>query len=89
MLQDVSACLLHVFKATLQGPDLKLCRKDVNTVLGEMDAEQATLDYQSIAPEMFVLLSNRLVVGRIHPCSPDRHVQQTRSGPALGATDLN
>lgn len=41
-----------------------LCRKDVNTLLGEMDAEQATLDYQSIAPEIFDLLSTRLAVSR-------------------------
>ena len=61
-LSQISACLLQDFKAALQSPELMLCRKDVNAVLGDMDAEQATLDYQSIAPEIFQLLSSRLMV---------------------------
>lgn len=55
--------MLQDFRAALQHPDLALCRKDINTLLGEMDAEAATLDYQSIAPEVFELLSSRMVVG--------------------------
>ena len=54
--------MLQDFAAALQHPDLALCRKDVNALLGEMDPDAATLDYQSIAPEVYELLSARMVV---------------------------
>lgn len=54
--------MLQAFQASLQSPDLALCRKDVNALLGEMDPDAAELDYQSIVPEVYELLSARMVV---------------------------
>ena len=58
--------ILQAFRASLQSPDLALCRKDVNTLLGEMDPDAAELDYQSIVPEVYELLSARMVVSLLH-----------------------
>ena len=52
--------LLQDFKACLRSPDLALCRKDINVLLGEVD--EAPVDYQALTQDVYQLLSSRLAV---------------------------
>ena len=53
--------MLQDFKACMQSPELTLCVKDVNLLLGSVDSVDK-MDYRSLIPEAYGLLSARLAV---------------------------
>lgn len=53
--------MLQEFKTCMQSPELTLCFKDVNLLLGNVDSVD-TVDYKNVIPEAYGLLSARLAV---------------------------
>ena len=45
----------------MQSPELTLCGKDVNLLLGQVDSVDS-VDYKSLAPKVYELLAARLSV---------------------------
>lgn len=53
--------MLQEFKTRMQSPELTLCVKDVNLLLGHVDSVD-TVDFKSLIPKAYGLLSARLAV---------------------------
>ena len=53
--------ILQDFKDCMQSPEMSLCGKDVNLLLGQVDSVDA-VHYKTLAPKVFDLLAVRLSV---------------------------
>ena len=63
------------FKDCMQSPELTLCGKDVNLLLGQVDSVD-TVDYKSLAAKVYDLLAARLSVRflSVVPCEYAWHM---------------
>lgn len=62
LLSCLPVCkLLQAFKNCMQSPELTLCGKDVNLLLGQVDSVD-TVNYRRLAPEVYDLLAARIAV---------------------------